>query len=112
MAVRTLDIPDIEFRRHRRFLCLCTVSVTGQSATSATVADLSESGARLLCSQPLGIGTRLRLAFEGYAQAVSGAVRFERQASADTVPAQWQIGVEFSGLQPALLTAVVAKRQR
>jgi hypothetical protein len=103
-AMRTVDIPDMEFRRHRRFVCACTVYVGGLSGERMSASDLSASGVRLQGVKALGAGESIEIEFEGYPQLVQGTIRHAVRAEG----AHWYLGVEFAETQPKLLETVLS----
>jgi PilZ domain len=103
MAVRTVDIPNMDFRRHRRFVCACTVYIGGVKSERMTASDLSASGVRLQTVKALGEQILVDIEFEGYPQIVQGAVRHEIQSE----NGGWYLGVEFLETQPNLLDIIL-----
>ncbi len=108
MAARTMDIPDMDFRRHRRFVCACTVYLGGLQGERMTASDLSASGVRLQSAKALGERILVDIEFEGYPQIVQGAVRHEVKSE----DGGWYLGIEFLETQPTLIETILGAPAR
>jgi PilZ domain len=104
MATQIVEIPDMDFRRHYRFVCECTVHLGGQNKEELNVTDLSARGLRLHSPVSLGEGKRVEITFPNQNARVVGTVRHESPST------DWgvHIGIEFSEIQPKLVETVVA----
>jgi sorbitol-specific phosphotransferase system component IIBC len=89
-------------RQHDRVVCGCKVYLGGQSNEELDVADLSETGMRLLSPVTLGVGKTVKVTFAAQNTTVEGTIRNERPAQ----PWGLHIGIEFATAQPWLLKAV------
>jgi len=101
--MRTVDIPDMEFRRHRRYVCACSVYVGGLKGERMSASDLSASGVRLQSARLFGPGRVIEIEFDGYPALVQGTIRHEVAADAGG----WYLGIEFTETQPKLLEMVL-----
>ncbi len=108
MTTQTVEIPNMDFRRHYRFLCECTVHLGGQTKEELNVTDLSASGLRLHSPVSLGEGKRVEITFPNQKTRVLGVVRHETPSD------DWgvYVGVEFTERQPKLLEALVPPQAR
>lgn len=104
MTVRTVDIPDVDFRRHRRYVCACIVFLGGPTGEEMRAADLSASGVRLHSPKTLNAGDTVEIEFRGYPTLVQGTVRHSIEAERSG----FYLGIEFTETQPKLLETILA----
>jgi PilZ domain-containing protein len=98
-----IDLPDMEFRRHPRYVFSGSLHLVGSHGARLSVTDLSMSGVRFRCPRPIGKGGAVEMVFLAYNLTVKGMVRHESNGEGKG----WQIGVEFDSPQPELLKVAV-----
>jgi len=97
--MRLSNMPDMDFRRHPRYVFSGNLHLIGNQGARMNVTDLSLSGVRFRCPRPIGKGGPVEMVFLAYNRTVKGTVRHESDGDGK----EWQIGVEFDSPQPELL---------
>ena len=103
--MRHIELPDIEFRRHPRYVFSGTMHLVGNHGARMEATDLSLNGLQFRSPSSLGQGNVVEVSFLLYNVRVKGIVRHVVQVEGQK---GWMIGVEFETPQPELLKTAIS----
>ena len=102
--MRHIDLPDMEFRRHPRYVFSGVLHLVGNQGLRMNATDLSLSGVRFKSPRSMGVGLVIEMVFLNYNVTARGTVRNEIEHEGKA----WDVGVEFDTPQPDLLKLAVS----
>ena len=103
--MRHIEVPDIEFRRHPRYVFSGTLHLVGNHGARMEATDLSLNGLCFRSPASLDSGNVVELLFLLYNVKVKGIVRHTVRLDGGK---GWMIGIEFESPQPELLKTAIS----